>query len=1220
MWAFNPAPAQQPAKLDPAQQLLKGKPTEFKYLFANHMKKAEHKHEAAGEDFLRRYQTQYIRPRAFPKGELDFQNHIKARANLQKMRVALKRPHIRAGFMSHHAGAKGGTKGPAGGPTGGPAGGPSGGPTSDTAWTSLGPTNINGRITTIAIDPNNNQHIFATTVGGVWRSFDGARRWERASDDFLTGVCACVAVNPGNGNEVLVGTGDPNYATAFRSAGGNGIWHSTSSGDPGSWSKITPAALDNQTIFRIRFDPASPNNAYVATSAGLYLGTHSGGTYSFARLKGFDAWTTDFVVDFSATPRVVYAGVAFGSATYAAGVWKYDGSNWNKRDSGITAGGRTICLAMSASSPKTLYARLEKASNGRLLGVFKTTTGGETPAGGGSAWANLAGAFPTLDDSIFSGGGGYCWYNSVIEVDPVDPNTVYCVGVGIYRSTTGGTSWSSIAGGADPAFPIYTHGDNHSIVFDPKNSKNLYIGTDGGVYHAENTFGSTWHWNDVSHGMVVTQFYRIASQQAAASIIAGGSQDNGTEITFGNRTWYHPAGCDGNDVGIDASDSLTVYMDCNGGLFEMSNPVPGTTGYGTSVSWTAPTGYTPVGTGIGGQTQWLVTDPGKAGAALANGGAADPSKPVVPRLLKTTDGKAWTFASPALPSGDTISCIAIAPSSAFQTYYLGTTGATPTIWRTTTGGTNWATTATGLPSNVQPNAIAIDYTNPNRAVAGFGGYSGGKVSLTTDGGATWHGIDGTGANALPANNPITAIVFDPSDANTVYAGSTVGVFKGTITPGATPTGSWVPFDEGLPNAVDVTDMFVNRATGVLKIGTFGYGAYRRDIKPGVKNPAVMLVVRDNVFDRGQIPSTPAGGFPDPENPVADPARPGFFKPGPAVYWWASSDIRIDVPSLDPPANTIASADHVEFESTPLHIAPALPGTLLDSDPQRGKPAKVYIQVANNGLQPATKVRVMALWADASAGLPLLPKDFWTRTFTAAGSACGPLSASSGWHFPDPANPCKVIPVINPIMPEVVEFDWNVPANAASHTCMLAIVDTIDDPIESSIRSANEVRPWVFIPNSRHIGLRNLHIVGVAPNQPHNHMLIVNVPNPHANKHAVELHIDAHNLHAGGQVGVILPTNTAVQSKGVAVKALELKEEHKAAATKLQLDHTKVHVMSEKVGHFTQLPVPAGKTIKVALVIQGGNATPGTAHQVTIITRDGNTVLGGSTFILRVPAQ
>lgn len=246
----------------------------------------------------------------------------------------------------------------------------------------------------------------------------------------------------------------------------------------------------------------------------------------------------------------------------------------------------------------------------------------------------------------------------------------------------------------------------------------------------------------------------------------------------------------------------------------------------------------------------------------------------------------------------------------------------------------------------------------------------------------------------------------------------MGVLSGTITPAAgttPPSGSWTPFDEGLPDGLDINDIWVNRATGILRIGTMGHGAYQRDVRPGIACPAARLLVRDNVDDQGERPSV--SGVPDPEHPSPDPARPGFYKPDDTdagrLSWWSSADIRIDVPSSAPVKNRIAPADHVEMQSCPINLSDCPPGTLLDASPQRGQTARVYAQVNNVGLQPASDVRVVALFADASTGLPLLPADFWTTTFPAGSTGCGALDTSTGWHFADPSNPCRVIPVVNP---------------------------------------------------------------------------------------------------------------------------------------------------------------------------------------------------------------
>ena len=100
----------------------------------------------------------------------------------------------------------------------------------------------------------------------------------------------------------------------------------------------------------------------------------------------------------------------------------------------------------------------------------------------------------------------------------------------------------------------------------------------------------------------------------------------------------------------------------------------------------------------------------------------------------------------------------------------------------------------------------------------------------------------------------------------------------------------------------ITDIWVNRATGILSIGTMGHGVFQRDIRPGASCSSRILLVRDNVYDRAVEPSP--FDLPDAEHPIVDAARPNFYKPddtpGGRVYWWTSNDIRIAVPrGLEP---------------------------------------------------------------------------------------------------------------------------------------------------------------------------------------------------------------------------------------------------------------------------------------------------------------------------------
>jgi photosystem II stability/assembly factor-like uncharacterized protein len=1117
------------------------------------------------------------------------------------MRKYLDRPHINPGWLDR-PGAPG-TTGPGG-----------------CAWSSIGPTNINGRITGIAIDANNDQNVYVTSVGGIWRSRDGGRRWQRVSDDFLATVFASIAVNPGDSNEIFAGAGDPNYS----SGGALGIWRSTSAGAPGSWSNVSGTTFSGQVIHRLRIDPSAPHDVYAATSAGVYIGTHSMGTITWSRLASFDAWTSDIAVDFSASPRKVYAGVRQGSTSFAKGIWKYDGTSWQKKDSGIpTTNSRQIALALATSNPGVLYAKVENGSNGMLQGVYKTTTAGEPPMGGGNAWLNLPAA-SMLDDSVFPSSFcppgvpicGYSWYNSVIEVDPTDPNIVLGAGLSIYRTTNGGTNWTNIGGGADPNYPYGVHADQHAISFDPTNPKLVLLGNDGGIDKSTDMSLTTWHWTKLSHGMVITEFYRMTSQQAMVTLVAGGSQDNGTEITYGNRTWYNPGGCDGKDAAVDGQNSSTLYANCNGGLYEFANPVPGTPGGGNTITWAMPTGYTPASP--------VVTDLAAAGAALMASStvvSAGPPPISAQRLVKTTDGVNWNFASPLAPNSASISFIAIAPSSSFQTYYVGVVGGAnpPTIWRTTNGGTTWNTTTNGLP-NSWPTAAAIDWTNPLRAVATFGG---GGVYLSTDGGANWNSIAGSGPTALPAIW-MTGVVIDPNDSNVLYVSTGVGVFRGQITPGLPPTGSWAPFDEGLPDGLNVTGIWVNKVNGILTISSYGHGAFQRDIRPGVTCPGAFLLARDNIFDRGVTPSP--SNLPDPEHPIPDPARPNFFKPDdtPAgwVFWWTSDDIRVDVPVNDLPKNTIASADHVEVESCPVEINSCPAGTVMDSNPKRGQQAKVYVQVTNRGLQPASNIRVIALWADATAGLPLLPNDFWTNTFPAGTTACGPLDTSTGWNLADPANPCRVIPVVNPDLPEVTQFLWSVPPSAKDHSCMLAIFESANDPIDPGVRSTNERQLWVLVPNNRQIALRNLHVVdSSAPGAPVRGSEEINLPNPDKERQAIDILISRAGMIRGARLVLLFPKMGPAKLEGLHPIVPRLNAGEQRRAKEFGLDVTRGFEVVRPAAAIYGLPVPSGKTWRALIQYDTGPfSRPGTASRFTILARSGNSLLGGSTYVLRVLSE
>ncbi|HKC88191.1 MAG TPA: hypothetical protein VKG02_19550, partial [Blastocatellia bacterium] len=112
--------------------------------------------------------------------------------------------------------------------------------------------------------------------------------------------------------------------------------------------------------------------------------------------------------------------------------------------------------------------------------------------------------------------------------------------------------------------------------------------------------------------------------------------------------------------------------------------------------------------------------------------------------------------------------------------------------------------------------IAFDPVDPNVVYATYSTFGGDHVWRSADGGATWSGIDGSGAGALP-DVPVHCLVVDPQNRNRLFIGSDVGVFV-TTDGGAT----WA-VESGIPNVVTEA-LALNRAQ--IFAFTYGRGAHR----------------------------------------------------------------------------------------------------------------------------------------------------------------------------------------------------------------------------------------------------------------------------------------------------------------------------------------------------------------------------------------------------------
>ncbi|HEY0986266.1 MAG TPA: hypothetical protein VGD80_04405 [Kofleriaceae bacterium] len=962
-----------------------------------------------------------------------------------------------------------------------------------------------GRITDVAIDPASPQNVFATTVGGVYYSANGGRRWARISDALFAGKAASVAVV--GAGKALIGFGDPNYhftPSCTRAAGTScvgGIYLFDAQGNfTHAGATPDPAALDDALIYRLVAATAvNPTTVYAATSKGVYQGTLNGGTWIFALHGLAGKVIEDLEIDRSGAAPILYAGERF-----AASIWKYDGTaaspSWVEKTDGIPSPRdfTEIELALSVSNPRVLYARFwGKPKDIELGAIYRTTSAAEPPVTG-TAWTLQSSPTGCTSD----------WYKKVLAVDPASSQHVFCGSTELFESTDSATTWTNMSASPDPAFPLGIHADQHALVFMPGDPNTVIAATDGGLFKSTPRNAATWHWTALSHGMRNTESHTVSGQLATATVVSSGLQDNGTWASFGNRAWYTIGGADGMYSQVDATNADQIYSSWQGlTVYENLQPVPGlaistviidqNTKNQASFLWTTADNQIP--------TRPVVSDPALGGVAIAVGRPALPAPDdanhriaddtAAQTLLKTTDGGvSWTtIFTPGANSfiglgkywGDHRVAISHNPDagSGKRSYYVAVqvdpTGTrADSIWLNTTEGNGpWQQTA-GFPSNQEVRGIdAVDASNAIAVSSLL--FVDVVARIYHWDGTTWTQLlPSSAATSLPGT-PTTAVIIDPQHPDTVYAGTLAGVYAGTIS-GATL--DWAPIDFGLPNGVDVQDLWLNTATRKLMVGTYGYGVYLYDIdNPGTCPVQEQLLVRDNVFDTGSVPSP--SGLPDPEHPKtgATVGSVTFFQPddtpGNAVYWWDSTDTRIDIPAQRSPANQLPPpVDNVEFEACPIEAQSCATGTMVDTQPTRGADANAYIQVQQRGLGSVSNVRVMTLFTDASTEVPPLPPDFWTATFPARDAAgngtCGALGATTnGWQI---VGCTASLGPVAPGVPEVAWFPWHVPENAAEHSCMVTIIDSGQDPISADLRSRFRVEE--LTPASPLIAQRNLHVV------------------------------------------------------------------------------------------------------------------------------------------------
>lgn len=642
------------------------------------------------------------------------------------------------------------------------------------SWRSIGPGNVPGRITALALHPSNPSVLYAGTAGGgIFKTGNGGASWVPQWTQQLSLAIGGVAIAPSNPDVVYAATGE--WGLIFLAGldmPGVGVYKTSDGG--GDWDLLAP--IPSRYTNAIAVDPTDPDRVYVAGNRALHRTRDGGTTWDVAagKLYGiFDGEVSEVVVD-TTEPLRLYVGVQH-DAVYRS---KDGGATFQKLSVGLPSSSASyegVRIALGRNGPHgTKFVAVKSGPN-----VWTSTDGGDTFA--------YQGAHPPA------------WsyeYANVIAVDPKNEDVLWAGNVPLYKSVDGGVTWTFVGGSIHP--------DQQVIIVDTANANHVLAATDGGLFETTNGGAS---WTPRNGGLTNAQVYTVGVSDGPTLAYGITTQDNACYKWVGGDSFDVIRGPEGGWIEYDPKTATTLYAD----TFAPSNIEKSLDGGGT---WTD----------LGVQTYLSAYDPVE-GFAIAHGNTAlllaiRQGTGIITR--STSGGSAW---ADVLSPGVKITSVAFAPTDDKHAYAGSEDGR---VWHSADAGATWAElqllpVSPALPARFVQE-VAAAWGTPLRiyvALRALGVRQLWRGDVTAANKVRW--TDATGAipaSSLPDLAP-TALALDPVLEETIYVANVLGIYR-SVDAGE----SWRPFDEGLPNTL-VTDLDVRVHDRTLYAATFGRGLFRR---------------------------------------------------------------------------------------------------------------------------------------------------------------------------------------------------------------------------------------------------------------------------------------------------------------------------------------------------------------------------------------------------------
>lgn len=721
-------------------------------------------------------------------------------------------------------------------------------PTSLNGWANIGLNDIGGRSRSLVIHPTDSQTMWVgATSGGVWKTTNGGQSWTPQTDNIDLDFINALTIDPTNPNVLYAGTGE-SATVGYEGLRGLGILKTTDGGN--TWSRLAGTMTpDFYWVNKITVSKVNPQRVYAATSTGVFQSLDGGSTWKkslAAPQAGLSAGIPgcmDLAMRTDTTTDYLFVGCV-GGFNFAGGIWRNTdaaGSGTWTEVQNLSTPPVGISLALAPSNQGIVYALVANSQTPQysylnsLQSVLRSTSNGDA----GSWTVQDSNSNPVLLNTLllnYPSGScagptadaekiGFGQYNMDIEVDPTNPNTVWVLGIDVFRSDDGGMNWG-IAGFWDTFGISYIHADQKKLVFangyNGTTNQSVYVVNDGGVYRSDNSkaatvtgqnalcqnssfsyTGETIVWHDLNSNFMTTQFYHGSVYPGGTYI--GGAQDEG--YYRGNLAFPPPgainiSGGDGYVSRIDPTDSSVFYLEQSGLSLARYSAGGGTLRELVDNLNDFIAGYSA-----------FVLDPSDSRRIYWAG-----------RLLWQSGDQGDTWKSISPDTLDYITAIAVSPLDPQRVIVGNATDGN--IYATSSALTASATAGWTIvkPRSGTVSDLAFSPGDPNVVYATYSTFNSAPgdnhVYKSVDSGRSWTGIDG-GSAGIP-DIPVSSILIDPQNPYLIYLGSDMGVFISTDG-GAT----WAHDGSSFPQTY-VHALALDRGAGAayLYAFTFGRGIWR----------------------------------------------------------------------------------------------------------------------------------------------------------------------------------------------------------------------------------------------------------------------------------------------------------------------------------------------------------------------------------------------------------